>query len=148
MADRVLSATSFGFDSTRFSLRTLVLGSLTGAIAGMGSFMYIKADLMPWGVGSEWALVLIGLAGVYTHLLAADLSESITRSLVAVVVGFGVHVGAWIAPLWVLSYSPLARDILLPKMMGEALAGGILVYLLTFYGSYFGTILLAGYLEP
>lgn len=148
MAERTLSTTRLGIGTSRERLRTLALGSLVGAVAGMGSFMFINDQFMPWNVDNAWALVIIGLAGVYTHFLAIDLSESITLSLVAVVVGFGVHVSAWISPLWVLSYSPVARDILLPKMMGEALAGGILVYLLTFYGSYFGAILLAGYLEP
>ncbi|PSQ46064.1 hypothetical protein BRD15_10205 [Halobacteriales archaeon SW_6_65_15] len=148
MAERAVAATHFGFGTDRRRLRMLALGSLTGVVAGMGSFMYINAQFIPWGVDKMWALALVGVAGAYTHFLAHDLSDSIGLSLVAVLIGLAVHTVAWIAPLWILPYPPFARDILLPKMLGEALAGGILAYLLTFYGSYFGAVLVGGYVEP
>lgn len=147
MAERTLSTTRLGVGTGRGWPRLLAVGSLVGVVAGMGSFMFINDQLMPWGVSNAWALAIIGLAGAYTHLLAIDLSESITLSLVAVVAGFAVHVGAWVSPLWVLSYPPAARDVLLPRMLGEAVAGGLLIYVLTFYGSYFGAIFLASYVE-
>lgn len=147
MAERTLSANRFAGRSVRYRLRLLALATLTGGVAGMGTFMYIKDQLIPWGVSPTWALVLVGLGGAYTHFLADDLAESISLSLVAVVVGFAVHVVAWIAPLWILSYSPTARDLLLRQMIGRALTSGILAYLMTFYGSYFAAVLVGGYLE-
>lgn len=148
MAERTLSASRFGFGALRERARLLGLGSLTGLVAGMGTFMYINETFLPWGVSATWALVLVAVAGAYTHLLAVDLSESISLTIVAIVVGLSVHIVAWISPLWILSYSPGARDLLLPRMLGEALMSGLLAYLITFYGSYFGAVLLGGYLDP
>lgn len=147
MAERTVSTRTLRVGSLRQRLRVLALGTLTGVVAGMGSFTYIKEELIPWGVDPVWALVLVGVAGAYTHFLAVDLDESVTLSLIAVVAGLGFHSVAWIAPLWLLQYPPFARDLLLPKMLGEALMTGILAYLMTFYGSYFGGVLIGGYLE-
>lgn len=148
MAERTLSTGRFTGRAVHNRLRLLVLASLTGVVSGMGTFMYVKEQFLPWGVDATWAFALICLGGVYTHFLADDLSESIKLSLVAAGVGFAVHIGAWIAPLWILPYSPFARDLLLPQMVGRALTSGILTYLVTFYGSYFGAVLVGGYLEP
>ncbi|WP_158057445.1 hypothetical protein [Halorussus halophilus] len=128
--------------------RLLTLGSLVGVVAGMGSFMYIKASFIPWGVDPAWALVLVAIAGAYAHFFSEDLADSITLSLVAVVVGLGIHVTAWIAPLWILNYPPAARDLLLPGMLGRAVSSGILAYLLTFYAAYFTVLLVGGVLDP
>lgn len=147
MAERTLPTTRFGL-AVRRRLRLVGFGSATGVVAGMGSFMYIKAAYMPWGLDGTWALALVGLAGAYTHLLARDLADSIGLSLVAVAVGLAFHTVAWIAPLWMLPYPPLARDLLLPKMVGQAVTSGIFGYLVTFYVSYFAAILVAGYLDP
>jgi hypothetical protein len=148
MAERTLSRSQFGVGTDSHRLRTLALGSLTGVVAGMGTFMFLNARFLPWGLTEAWGLAFVGLAGAYTHFLAEDLSESIGLSLVAAVVGLAVHTVAWIAPLWILPYSPFVRDLLLPKMIGEALASGMPTYLITFYGVYFGAVLVAGYLKP
>jgi hypothetical protein len=147
MAERTLSATRLGVGNVRGRLRVLALASLTGVVAGMGSFMTIKHTYIPWGVSPTWAYVIICLAGAYTHFLAKDLSESITLALLAFVVGIAVHVGSWIAPLWTIPYPPIARGVLLPQMLGRALAGNILTYVVTFFGSYFGAVMVSGYLE-
>lgn len=148
MSENAMSRLNFGIESVRKRIRLLLLGSLTGVVAGMGTFMYIQNQFLPWGVERTWAFALIVIAGAYTHFLARDLADSISVSLVAIVVGFVVHVGAWIAPLWILPYPPIARSLLLPKMAGEALTGAIFVYILTFYGSYFAAVIVWGYLDP
>ncbi|WP_135851376.1 hypothetical protein [Halorussus salinus] len=147
MAERDLAGMGFDLGALGRRLRLLALGTLTGVVAGMGSFMFLKNQYLPWVVTETWALALVGVAGAYTHFLADDLAESITLSLVAMAVGLAVHVVAWVAPLWLLGYPPFARDLLLPKMLGEALASGLPPYVVTFYGSYFGALLLGGYLE-
>ncbi|UPV99632.1 hypothetical protein M0R88_14050 [Halorussus gelatinilyticus] len=147
MAERNLAGTRLGFGAIGGRLRPLALGTLTGVVAGMGEFMFLKEQFLPWVVTETWALALVAVAGAYTHFLAKDLAESITLSLVAMTVGLTVHVVAWIAPLWLLAYPPGARDLLLPKMVGEAIASGLPPYVITFYGSYFAALLLGGYLE-
>lgn len=148
MAERTLSTGRFTGRAFSNRLRLLVLASLTGGVAGMGTFMFLKEQFLPWGVDATWALVLVAVAGAYTHFLATDLSESISVSLIAAVFGLVVHVVVWIAPLWILSYPPFARDLLLPQMVGQALASGLPPYLVTFYGTYFGAVIVGGYLEP
>lgn len=148
MTERTLSSMRFEFDEYHEYLRLLALGALTGGVAGMGSFMYIKKQLLPWGIEGTWALVLVGVAGAYAHLLADDLAESISLSLVAVVVGLAVHTAAWIAPLWILPFHPAARDLLLPQMLGDALMSSILAFLMTFYAAYFVAVFVWGYLKP
>lgn len=148
MAERTLAVGRFTGPAVRNRFRLLALATLTGGVAGLGIFMFLNEQFLPWGVSETWALAFVVAAGAYTHFLAADLPESISVSLVAVVVGLAVHVVAWIAPLWVLSYPPVARDLVLPQMVGQALASGMPPYLITFYGSYFGAVLVGGYLEP
>lgn len=147
MAERTLSTMHLSVGGVRARLRVLALASLCGVVAGMGSFMAIQHAFMPWGVSQTWAYAVTALAGVYAHLLAKDLSESITLALAAFFIGIAVHVGAWIAPLWLIPYPPAARDLLLPQMLGRALAGNVLVYFVTFLGSYFGAVMVGGYLD-
>lgn len=148
MAERNLSAAWPGFGAVHHRLRLLLVGVLTGSVAGMGSFLFINSQFFPLGLGENWGLLIVGLAGAYTHFLAADLTESVKLSLIAFLVGICVHVGAAIAPLWILPYPPFARDYLLPQTIGRALAGNILGYLMTFWGAYFGAILASGYFDP
>lgn len=148
MAERTRTATRFDRGALRERLRLLALGGLVGLVAGMGTFTYIKSQLVPWGVGRGWALALVAAAGAYAYLLADDLAESVALSLVGWAVGFAVHVGAWVAPLWLLSYPRAARGLLLPGMLGEAVAGALLASVLTFYGAYFAVLTVGGYLDP
>lgn len=148
MAERTLTVASFGAEARHERLRLLALGSLIGVVAGLGTFMFLRKSFLPWGVSETVPLVIVGVAGAYTHLLSRDLSEGISLSIIAVVVGLVVHVVAWITPLWVLGFSPFARDLLLPKMIGEALASGMPTYLITFYGVYLSVVLVGGYVKP
>lgn len=148
MSERTLSEVrpEFDFHGSRFNL--LVIGMLTGSVAGMGTFMFVNSRFMPFGLDGPWPLVIVGLGAMYTHLLAEDLAESAAVSIVAFAFGLAIHVGAWIAPLWILPFPPIARGLLLPKMAGEALLTGLLTYLMTFYGVYFGTVTVVGYFDP
>ncbi|MFC4449789.1 hypothetical protein [Halorussus aquaticus] len=147
MAERTRTMSGVELDGVRTNLRLLALTLFTGSVAGMGAFMSVKHTLMPLGVSQTWAYVVMALGGAYNHLLARDLTESITLALGSFLVGLAFHVAVWIAPLWLLPYPPLARDVLLPKMLGQAIAGAIFTYLMTFFGAYFATVLVGGYLE-
>jgi hypothetical protein len=147
MAERTLSTNRFGVGSVVSRLRLLFIGTLTGIMGGMGAFLFINSEFMPLGLGENWGLLIIGVAGVYTHVISADLTESIGVAIIAYTVGLGVHVGTSIAPLWILSYPPLARDLLLPSMVGQAIAGNFFGYLTMFFGSYCAAVVVDGYYE-
>lgn len=149
MAERTLAARApVEFDNLGGRARLLGLGLLLGVVAGMGTFMHIKNQLLPGFADRTWSVALMALAGAYSHFLARDLNDSISISLLGFLSGLGVHVLAWISPLWILAYPPLARDVILPKMIGQAITGAILVYLVTFWSAYFAAVLFAGYLKP
>ncbi|MFC4451366.1 hypothetical protein [Halorussus aquaticus] len=88
---------------------------------------------------------IIGAAGVYTHVIADDLRESVSAALISSVVGIGLHSSASIAPLWILSSQPLAVDLLLPIMLGRARTGSIFGYLIVFLGSHCATVVVDFY---
>lgn len=147
MAERTLSETRFGVGSVVAGLRLLLIGTMTGVMGGMGSFLFINAEFMPLGLGENWGLLIIAVAGVYTHLIAADLRESVSAAIIASFVGIGLHVGASIAPLWLLSYHPMARDVLLPGMLGRSWTGSIFGYFATFIGTWGAAVVVDAYYE-
>lgn len=146
--ERTLLTTRFGVGSVTNRLRLLFIGTLTGVMGGMGSFLFINSEFFPLGLGENWGLLIIAVAGVYTHVIAADLAESISVAIIAFFVGLGVHVGTSIAPLWMLSYHPLALDLLLPIMLGRAVVGNLFGYSVTFFGSYCAAVLVDGSYKP
>lgn len=118
-----------------------------GTVGGLATFVYNRADLMTANVDPRVALGLAALAGAFAHLLAADLRESIRLGLASFLVGGVVFTVAWVAPLWILPYTPAARDVLLPKMLGEAVTAAFLTYTAVFLGTYLATVCVDGYRE-
>lgn len=148
MAERTISTTQFGVGSVVGRLRLLFIGTLTGIVGGMGTFLFVNPEVIPLELGENWALFIISVAGIYTHVIAADLRESISVAIIASLVGIGVHMVASIAPLWILSYHPIALDILLPFMIGRAWTGGVVGSLAIFFGAYCATVLVDGSYKP
>lgn len=148
MVERTLFRTRFGVGSVAGGLRLLFIGTLTGIMGGMGAFLFINSELFPLGLGENWGLLIIGVAGVYTHVISTDLRESASAAIIAFLVGIGIHVGVSIAPLWILSYPPMARDLLLPVVLGRALGGNVFGYFMPFLGSYCAAVLVDGLYKP
>lgn len=126
--------------------RPLVVGLATGVLGGMAAFMYTRRGLAP--PGPEWyPTALVVVAGAYTYLLAGGLKESVAAAIVGFFAGVGTLVAAWIAPLWLLPYSPFARALLLPSLLQRAVAGALSTYLLAYLGGYLAILSVAGYLD-
>lgn len=126
-------------------LRLGGLGLLVGVAVGINAFTYMNPAGLPMAVPKWTALALLIVCGGFPLWFSRSLDESILITLVAFVVGLGITVGAWIAPLWILSIPPVARDAILPWLTGRALSSGILVTPLAFLGAYFAAIFLDGY---
>lgn len=148
MANRTISTTQFGARSVVGRLRLLFIGTMTGSMSGMGTFLFVNPEVIPLGLGDNWALFIISIAGVYTHVITTDLRESVSVAIIAALVGIGVHMGVSIAPLWILPYHPIAIDILLPFMIGRAWIGGVVGSLAVFFGAYCATVLVDGSYRP
>jgi hypothetical protein len=126
-------------------LETIGRALLLGGIAGMGTFTYVHNDFALPYVHRWLPIGLVVLAGVFNQLSTRDLRSGLAVSFVAIALGFAIHSAAWILPLFVSGYAPGAVNLLLPFDLGRAVMTGILVLPLTYYGGYFGGLLLSVY---
>ena len=120
----------------RSALVTLGKGTATGVTAGMATFVYAQQELMAANVDPSLLLGLTALCGVFSHLLSNTLRESIRVGMTGFFAGVVTFVGVWIAPLWVLSYSPAKRDVLLPAELGSAIVAALIIYAAAYFGGY------------
>jgi hypothetical protein len=114
-------------------------------LAGLGAFLLSQPSLTPVA-GTTPPLALVALGGGFVPLLTDRLRRSVAAMLCAYATGIAVHLGAYVAPLWVLSYPPSARDLLLPRFLGEALAV-VFQYTLAFFAAYLLVVTISGYLS-
>lgn len=127
--------------------RFLVKGLSLGLLAGMGAFVYNATQFVPFEVDVRLLLVPVFAAGAFAHLFADSLRDSIRLGLAGFFVGLVVFASAWIAPLWIVSYSPVARDIMLLKLAGDAISAAFLTYSATYLGGYLATVSVAAFWE-
>jgi hypothetical protein len=120
-------------------------GAVVGLIGGMAAFTYNLSDLMIVSMDPTLVLVPLALAGVFAHLVAHDLHESIRVGLIGFFVGCVALILAWVAPLWLLPYTSGARDVLLPKLTGTAIVAAIIVYGAVYLGAYLSTLVVSAY---
>lgn len=118
----------------------ILKGLSIGLLAGMGAFVYNGTQFLPFEIAVQLLLVPMLLAGGFARLFASSLRESVRLALAGFFVGLATFVGAWVAPLWVLSYSPVARDVLLPKLAGSAISAGFLTFSPAYLGGYLLTV--------
>lgn len=131
-------------------LRTLGVGVATGLVAGMGGFMYTREAFVPTVgplVGTWYPSILAALAGAFAYLLTADARESIQAAIVGFLVGVATIVVAWMGPLWLLDFSPLARDVYIRGRLQLTVPGIVTTLLLVYWGGYLTTMLVGGYLD-
>lgn len=134
-------------DSYRRKLSFLGKGVVVGSIGGMAAFTYNLSELMAVSVDPTLVLVLLALSGVFAHLLAYDLHESIQIGLVGYFVGGIALVVSWVAPLWILPFSSGARDLLLPRLTGTAIVAAIIVYSAVYLGAYLTALTVGAYVS-
>lgn len=138
-----LSMTAFKRSFRTGWLRILTVGIATGVVGGMGTFSYTRVDLSPFD--AAWLpLVFVGLAGAYTHLLAADMRSGTIAMIVGFVVGGLTNVAAWTSPIFLLSYSGVGRDLALMAQLQQSLISLLMVYLLIYLGGYFAAVTISG----
>ena len=125
--------------------RTVSVGLPSGVLAGLGAFLLSQPSLTPVA-GTTLPLALVALGGGFVPLLTDRLRRSVAAMLCAYATGIAVHLGAYVAPLWVLSYPPSARDLLLPRFLGEALTI-VFQYTLAFFAAYLLVVTISGYLS-
>jgi hypothetical protein len=125
--------------------RTISIGLPSGVLAGLGAYILSQPSLTPVS-GTTPPLALVVLGGAFVPLLSDRLRRSVAAMLCAYATGIAVHLGAYVAPLWVLSYPPTARDLLLPRFLAEALTVVFFQYTLAFFAGYLLVTTVSGYL--
>jgi hypothetical protein len=123
--------------------RPLVVGVATGILGGMGLYVYNRPALIT--NDPIWGLACMILAGIYTRLLTTTLKQSLSAAIIGVLTGTVMTIGARIAPLWLLSYTPAARELLLPAAIGRATVGLLFVFTLVYLGSYLFIVTISGF---
>jgi hypothetical protein len=138
----VSNSTSSGWSSdierASYSRRVgqfLVRASAVGILAGMGGFVYNSTQFLTADVGVRLLLVPMFAAGVFAHLLAPSLRESVRLGIAGFFGGLTIFVSAWLAPLFVLSFPTAAID-LLPSMVGDVASAAFLNYSPSHLGGY------------
>jgi hypothetical protein len=114
-------------------------------LAGLGAYLLSQPSLTPIP-GTTLPLALVALGGAFVPLLCNRLRHSVAAMLCAYATGIAVHLGAYVAPLWVLPYPPAARDLLLGRFLAEALTVVFFQYTLVFFAGYLLVVTVAGYL--
>lgn len=125
--------------------RVLLIGIAVGILGGMGTFVYSRPGVSPYG-NSALGLVFLALAGGYTHLLARTMWESVRAMVVGFVVGVATTILAWVLPLWYVPIHPSVRDLLIMNYLQQAVATVVMAYLLVYFAGYFLVVSLDGLL--
>lgn len=125
--------------------RVVLIGLAVGILGGMGTFIYSRPLVSPFG-DSIVGLVILGLAGGFTHLLARSMWESVRAMVVGFVIGVATTVLAWVAPLWIVGIHPRARDLIIMGYLQQAFATIVMAYLLVYFAGYFVVVTLDGLL--
>lgn len=126
---------------------TASVGISSGLLAGLGAYLLSQPTLRP--VADTTApLALVALAGAYVAVLSDRLRSSVAAMICAFFVGIAVHIGTYLAPLWLLPYSPTARGLLLSSFLVEALVVVYFQYTLVFFVGYLTVVTVSGYVGP
>jgi len=139
MSNSTSSGWSSDVERTSYSRRAgrfLVLAGSIGVLAGMGGFVYNSTQFLAADVDGRLLLVPMFAAGVFAHVLAPSLRQSVRLGIAGFFVGLAVFVGAWLAPLFVLSFPNAAIDLLLPSMVGDVASAAFLNYSPTYLSGY------------
>lgn len=114
---------------------------LLGTIAGMATFTYVQHDFaLPWV--SEWIpLALVGFTGLLNFYIDRELSRGLWISFGAMAIAYAVYIVAWMLPLYLAGYPPLAIKLLFFNRFGQGMLSVTLVLPMTYYGTYFAALI-------
>ncbi|WP_224269640.1 hypothetical protein [Haloprofundus salinisoli] len=102
-------------------LRFVGVGIATGLLVALAAYGVNRSQMV--AAVPAWVPFVAGLlGGAYVHVLSRDLGESVRAFLVALVFSTALYVAAALAPLWLLSYDPVARDLLIQSILREEIA--------------------------
>lgn len=120
----------------RTLLFDVVAGILLGTIAGMATFVDGWSTFVAIGIDPAVFSAIILAAGALSYIITPTLRRSIRLFLVAFIVGMAVIVGSYVLPAYILPYRDGFRDLLVPRLVGDALGNAFYFYAPLFIGSY------------
>ncbi|KTG09934.1 hypothetical protein AUR64_09940 [Haloprofundus marisrubri] len=125
-------------------LRFVGIGVATGLLVALAAYGFNRTQMVA-AVPSMLPFVAGLLGGAYVHLLSEDLAESVRAFIVALVVSTACYVVAAMAPLWILSYDPVTRDLLIQSILREEIARLVFTSLIPqLFIGYLGAVVVDG----
>lgn len=114
----------------------LGLGTATGLLAGMAGIAYAFEGHVALQYPSGLFLWILVAAGVFAFVVVPTLRRAVIVGLVGYAVGTAVIVGTFVAPAYLLPFEATFRDLLVPRLVGDAISVILMVYSPTYLGGY------------
>ncbi|WP_224332262.1 hypothetical protein [Haloprofundus halobius] len=126
------------------TVRFVGIGVAAGLLVALAAYGANRPSMVP--AVPSWTLFVAGLlGGGYVHALSQDLGESIRAFIVALVVGTACYLVAALAPVWLLSYDPMVRQLLIQSILREEIASLVFASLVPqLFIGYLGAVVVEG----
>ncbi|WP_117591875.1 hypothetical protein [Haloprofundus halophilus] len=137
-----------GLSASAEQLRFVGVGVAAGLLVALAAYGFNRAQMV--AAVPAWVPFVAGLlGGAYVHVLSRDLGESVRAFLVAFVFSTALYVVAALAPLWLLSYDPVARDLLIQSILREEVARLVFASLVPqLFVGYLSAVVVDGTFRP
>jgi len=127
--------------------RILLVGTVTGSIAGLATFMTTHPGINPFD--ASWiATAFVALAGVYTHFLSAHGRASISAAVIGYLVAIVANGLAWQSIILLVDGPVPHRQLAMFGLFQKAIVTTGFVLTVVYFGGYFLAFSLSGLFFP
>lgn len=127
--------------------RILLVGTVTGSIAGLATFMTTHPGVNPFD--ASWiATGFVALAGAYTHLLSAYGRASISAAVIGYLVSIVANGLAWQSTILLVDGPVPHLQLAMFGLFQKTIITTMFVLTVVYFGGYFFAFLLSGLFLP
>lgn len=127
--------------------RILLVGTATGSIAGLATFMTTHPGVNPFD--ASWiATGFVTIAGSYTHLLSAHGRASISAAVIGYLVSIVANGLAWQSTILLLDGPVPHLQLAMFGLFQKTIVTTMFVLTVVYFGGYFFAFLLSGLFLP
>jgi len=127
--------------------RILLVGTVTGSIAGLATFMTTHPGVNPFD--ASWvATGFVALAGAYTHLLSPHGRASISAAVIGYLAAIVANGLAWQSVILLVDGPVPHRQLAMFGLFQKTIITTMFVLTVVYFGGYFFAFLLSGIFLP
>ncbi|MFT4932271.1 MAG: hypothetical protein ACI91T_002162 [Natronomonas sp.] len=127
--------------------RILLVGTVTGSIAGLATFMTTHPGVTPFE--ASWiATAFVALAGVYTHFLSSHGRASISAAVIGFVVAVVANGLAWQSTILLVDGGVQHLQLAMFGLFQKTIVTTGFVLTVVYFGGYFFAFSLSGLFFP